>query len=91
MDMRTILNYNRHVSKAISTNKAYKGIKGSTLLSKRKFYSVCTSIQIDVMHTVGLGVIKNLFEYWFDFKLGDYSLRYYYDEIEKRYLFIKPP
>lgn len=43
------------------------------------------------MHTVGLGVTKKLFEYWFDFKLGEYSLRYNYDEIEKRYVSIRPP
>jgi len=71
--------------------KAYKGIKGSSVLESCTFYSPWSSSQIDVMHTVGLGVIKNLFEYWFEFKLGNYSLRDFYDEIEKRYLTIKPP
>ena len=43
------------------------------------------------MHSIGLGVIKNLFQYWFDERLGQYTLRNHYDEIEKRYLSIRPP
>ncbi len=90
--LRTDSTYKRHVNKAEkSRKKHYKGVKGSTLLAQCSFYSVSSSVQIDLMHTVGLGVIKNLFEYWFDFKLGEYSLRYYYDEIEKRYVSIRPP
>ena len=94
---RTNENFNYHRKKAIKRLntakkiKSYKGVKGSTVLSKCSFYSVCDSTQIDYMHSIGLGLIKNLFQYWFDEKLGDYSLRYYYDKIEQRYLSIRPP
>jgi len=67
------------------------GVKGPCQLSRCKFYNVYKSTNIDFMHLIGLGVIKSLFEYWFDKKLGPYSLRDNYNEIEKRYLSINPP
>ena len=84
-------NYCEGLKESEKTGKNYQGIKGATLLSRLKFYSVPNSIQIDLMHTIGLGVIKELFSYWFDAKLGPYTLRHSYDKIEKRYLNIRPP
>ena len=91
LERRTDKNYNDILRYIKSEKKKHKGIKGPTLLSKLKFYSVSESIQIDLMHSVGLGVIKNLFEYWFDFKLGPYSLRHKFDQIEQRFMKIQPP
>ena len=79
------------LKEAIRTGKPYQSIKGESQLNRLKFYSSSSSIQIDLMHTVGLGVIKELFSYWFDTKLGPYSLRNNYDKIEKRYLPNKTP
>ena len=92
MPRRTKENYAVGLAEAIKPGvKSYQGIKGSTLLNSLKFYSVSNSIQIDLMHTVGYGVIKELFYYWFDAKLGPYTLRHSYDQIEKRYMSIRPP
>jgi len=88
---RTKENYASGLKAAIKTGKPYQGIKGACQLNRLRFYSVASSIQIDLMHTVGLGVIKELFYYWFDAKIGPYTLRNNYDKIEKRYLRIRPP
>ncbi len=90
-ERRTKESYRSGLKNAIETGKPYQGIKGACQLTRLRFYSVSTSIQIDLMHTVGLGVVKELFHYWFDAKIGPYTLRNNYDKIEKRYLKIRPP
>lgn len=42
------------------------------------------------MHSVLYGVIKNLFNYWFDFKC-QFSLKKHKEKIDKRLLAIRPP
>ncbi len=92
-EMRSDENYESFCNEAQSNSKkkACFGIKGSTCLTSLKFYSVCNSTQIDFMHSVGLGVIKDLFTHWFDMVLGPYSLRDHLVEIDVAYINLTPP
>ena len=90
---RDEISYAKGLKKALGQNKPFQGIKGVCMLSKLKFYSPVKSTQIDLMHTIGLGVVKELFERWFDTKKEHkpYSLRKYVKQIEARYMIIRPP
>ncbi len=91
IELRNDHGYLKHLN---SIDKSFRfGIKGPTELTRLKFYSVSKSTQIDYMHSVAYGVVKKLFEYWFektdpDFK---FSLKRLSDEIETRLKKIRPP
>jgi hypothetical protein len=72
--------------------KNHKGVKGNSVLSRLRFYVVVLCTNIDVMHSVLLGIIKLLFFYWFSAPASrSYSLRHLLDELNERLLACKPP
>jgi hypothetical protein len=47
-----------------------RGVKGSTILSKLKYFrNPAASTNIDYMHSVLKGVVKRLFKLWFEQKV----------------------
>ena len=69
-----------------------KGVLGECVLSKLRFYHPITSNQIDVMHSIFLGVCKLFFSYWFCSSLkSNYCLKNQLDILNDKLLSIKPP
>ena len=67
-------------------------MKGNCLLNSLKYFNCVDSTCIDYMHSVLEGVVKNLFNYWFNSKSNAvYSLSKYMQELDRRLLKIKPP
>jgi hypothetical protein len=52
-----------------------RGVKGDCVLSETEYFHPIINTNIDVMHSVFLGVVKTLFEYWFDRSHIKYSLK----------------
>lgn len=68
------------------------GIKGYSVLGKLEYFNPIISTNIDVMHSVFLGICKDLFFYWFDHpKSAQYSLANNIEELNKRLLSCQPP
>ncbi len=69
------------------------GVKGPCILRNLKHFHPISSHCIDYMHTVLEGVIKNLFNYWFEsqYSSGAFSMRKYMKEIDNRLSLIRPP
>jgi len=68
------------------------GVKGNCTLNNLKYFNSVDSTCIDYMHSVLEGVIKSLFNYWFNGKINaSYSLGKYMQELDRRLLKIKPP
>jgi hypothetical protein len=59
---------------------------GECLLNKLDFYHPIKSTNIDFMHSIFLGVMKNMFSYWFDTSNKNYSLSSNIIELNKRLL-----
>jgi hypothetical protein len=76
-----------------------RGVKGSTILSKLKYFrNPAASTNIDYMHSVLEGVVKRFFKLWFEEKVdkslnieNNYSLKHFVEEIDTRLLNIKIP
>ena len=63
------------------------GVKGNCTLNNLKYFNSVDSTCIDYMHSVLEGVIKNLFNYWFNGKISaSYSLGKYMQELDRRLL-----
>jgi hypothetical protein len=67
-----------------------KGIFGYSILQLLPFFYIPRAIPIDPMHTLGLGVMKDLIEIWINpensnepYYLGDYELKVLNQRIEK--------
>jgi hypothetical protein len=84
--LRTPNNYNEDL-----TNKK-NGVKGPCCLFYLRFYHPIFSTNIDVMHSILLGVVKQLFGYWFSKPSSEnYSLINKTAELEERMSRIRPP
>jgi hypothetical protein len=69
-----------------------RGVKGKSLVSDLKYYLPLDNTNIDCMHSVFYGVIKQLFRYWFEYpKESKYSFRKYLFTIEARLHRVRPP
>lgn len=71
--------------------KHVRGIKGPCILNEHTFFHPIIHTNIDSMHTAFLGVVKTLFEYWFEGPNSKYSLKSKMEEINRNLLNIKPP
>jgi len=90
--LRNKKNYLQHLAKTNSSKKIFEGVKGNCLLSKLKFYDIIRSSNIDMMHSIFLGVMKTLFKYWFSSTLDrPYCLKSSIDLINKKLLECRPP
>jgi hypothetical protein len=68
-----------------------KGVKGSCVLTKCKYFNPVESTCIDYMHSVLEGVGKNFFKYWFELPSNNkFSLKKYMKEIDIRLKSIRP-
>ena len=68
------------------------GIKGDCILTKLSFFNPVVNCNIDIMHSLFLGVIKTLFVYWFDHPSShNYSLRSKIFDLNQRLLSCQPP
>jgi hypothetical protein len=68
-----------------------KGVKGSCFLSCLKYFKPIVSTCIDYMHSILEGVVKSLFDFWFDSAIGQFCLKKYMQEIDNRLLQCRPP
>jgi hypothetical protein len=68
-----------------------RGVKGECILSELEFFHPIINSNVDVMHSVFLGVVKTLFQYWFDHTDIQYSLKKNLKTIDSKLLKIKPP
>jgi hypothetical protein len=83
----------KYTSKAnLRTEQSYKdslanlnnGVLGECILSKLRFYHPIKSNQIDVMHSICLGICKLFFVYWFNSCLvKSYCLKNHMDQKSK--------
>ncbi len=90
--MRTDIDYENNLKKAIETKSIVKGIKGRCVLSSLKYFKPVSSTCIDYMHSLLEGVVKSFFKYWFCGEIADpYSLKKYMQEIDFRLSQISPP
>ena len=68
------------------------GIKGDSILGNLEYFNPVISTNIDVMHSVFLGIYKDLFFYWFDHpKNAKYSLVNNLEELNSKLLSCQPP
>ncbi|RNA09940.1 hypothetical protein BpHYR1_050702 [Brachionus plicatilis] len=63
---RTHEEYLKDIDACNLSGTMIRGVKGETILSRLRFLRPTKSIVIDPMHTIFLGVVKDLFRYWFD-------------------------
>ena len=84
-----------NVDKSLRTKENYKedlvhlenGIKGECVFGSISYFKPITSTNIDVMPSVFLGLIKKLFEYWFQHSLyNSYTSRPKLDELNLKLL-----
>jgi hypothetical protein len=69
-----------------------KGVKGSCILSSLKYFKPVESTCIDYMHSILEGVVKSLFEFWFESTNDqEFCLKKYMQVIDNRLLECKPP
>ena len=80
---RTSGNYLNDLKEAVKEKKPINGVKGTCSLNRLKYFCPIRSTAIDYMHTLCEGVIKDMFNYWFEIGdfLGGHSLRNYMQEI----------
>ncbi len=92
-DLRSNLSYLNNIKACIQKKKkSFKGVKGICLLTKLKHFQPFVSTIIDVMHSVFLGVVKNLFYYLFDAPVtNSYSLKSKISVLNKKLTSIRPP
>lgn len=89
---RTPLSYINNVNLAIETKSIVKGVKGVCLLSKLKHFNPFHCTIIDIMHSVFLGVVKNLFYYFFEAPANNpFSLKNKISILNKKLSIIRPP
>ena len=89
---RTKENYQRNVITSNQYKKPSKGIKGRCLLSVLKYFEPIRCTNIDLMHSIYLGVCKMLFFYWFVAPMSNkFSLKSKLNELNKKLSEMKPP
>jgi hypothetical protein len=89
---RTKENYQINVRTSNQTKKPSKGVKGRCLLSVLKYFEPIRCTNIDLMHSIYLGVCKMLFFYWFFAPMANkYSLKTKLNELNKKLSEMKPP
>jgi hypothetical protein len=91
----------KYTSKAnLRTEQSYKdslanlnnGVLGECILSKLRFYHPIKSNQIDVMHSICLGICKLFFVYWFNSCLvKSYCLKNHMDILNSKLKTMRPP
>lgn len=68
------------------------GVKGDCIFNSLTYFNPVVSTNIDVMHSIFLGLIKNMFSYWFDHPATKkYSLRSMLDNLNEKLLSCRPP
>ena len=68
------------------------GIKGECIFNNFKYYHPMLSTNIDVMHSIFLGIVKDLFYYWFEHPTASrYSLKNHLVELNERIFRCRPP
>ena len=67
-----------------------KGVKGVSVISSLPLLDISTCFIPEYMHSVLLGVIKQIFEIWFT-KSGNWNLQKYASEIDDILTQFKPP
>ncbi len=94
-----IFDYNESQSSNLRSHSNYleyiqniqNGVKGNSWLGQFEYYETINSTNIDIMHSVFLGVIKDLFSYWFSSNQNEkYSLKHKINEINQRISTIRP-
>ncbi|CAF0989646.1 unnamed protein product, partial [Brachionus calyciflorus] len=91
--LRTSKGGNVHVypfNKQTPIGKEYKGIMGKCEFRILKYFNPLNNTNIDSMHTVFVGVIKTMFDYWFDSPNSKCSLKPHISLINTRLLSIRP-
>ncbi|CAF0945445.1 unnamed protein product [Brachionus calyciflorus] len=89
---RTIQSYDIHLDIVLRISKTKFGIKDECILSELKYFHPIRNTLIDGMHSISLGVIKILFNYWFDKPFSmDYSLKNKMSIIDERIKEFKMP
>ena len=68
------------------------GIKGNCIFNKLSYFNPVVNCNIDIMHSLFLGVVKTLFVYWFDHPSShNYSLKSKISDLNQRLLDCQPP
>ncbi|CAF0902681.1 unnamed protein product [Brachionus calyciflorus] len=89
---RSIGLYRKHFKKCLKKKTMIAGIKDDCILNDLKYYNAIKNTNIDIMHSLFLGVMKKFFEYWFEHPSSNtYSLKNFLKELDDRLLSIKPP
>jgi len=90
--IRNKINYKANLDSSLKFSKEYKGIKGNCLLNKLKYFCPVVSCNIDLMHSIYLGVCKMLFFYWFSASAtSTYSLKLKLIELNNKIGKMRPP
>jgi hypothetical protein len=85
-------NYNQCLSESLKTNKSVYGVKGFSSLTELIFFDIIKSTNIDIMHSIFLGVVKLMFVYWFNSKLEKpYCMKQHIGILNGRLLSCRPP
>ena len=91
-ELRNETNYANNLANVGKFKDSGRGVLGKSIFSKLKFYKIISGTNIDIMHSVFLGVIKHFFRYWFDSPEDKaYSFKSKIDYFNKKILTIKPP
>lgn len=89
---RSLIKYDAYLKQSSASNKPCFGIKSKSALSELSYFHPIFNSNVDSMHSVFYGVIKNLFVFWFDHPIkSKYSLKNRINAINNRLLQIRPP
>ncbi|KAK3917754.1 65-kDa microtubule-associated protein 2 [Frankliniella fusca] len=93
LEPRTDENYKEFVSESVKIKDDYKGVFGPSILSFMTASSFISSVSIDSMHCVQLGVTKQLINLWFNptFSSEKFSLSQKTEIVNRRLLSLKLP
>ncbi|RNA29376.1 hypothetical protein BpHYR1_028554 [Brachionus plicatilis] len=90
--LRNELSYEHDLFSAKNKGLAVNGIKKESSLSDLKYYHPILSVNVDSMHSVYHGIIKEFFRYWFE-KPSELSsiLKKQINVLNSRLMSIRPP
>lgn len=86
-----IYRYDQHINLRNTINyqidllNTSHGVLGPCFLNNFKYFQVVESLTIDYMHSICLGVIKNMFYYWFSENNKKYSLKSKLKQLNARF------